>query len=218
MRWQLLSRPRTWGNLLPLGLIGGCCFAGVFAGLSGCEAVFGEFRRANPENCVNNPGACAADEVCNPVTQLCVRGDTDLPPPDLAGTTDMASPALPASWKQVASGTNTDLFSVWGPDPSNVWAVGLGGVIRKWDGATWSAQSSGTMNNLIDVWGADIKNVWAVGYGGTILRFNGMAWAAQTSNATNNFIGVWGSDVNNIWATGQANTVRKWNRAPTQRS
>lgn len=180
MRGQFLSRLWSLASLASLATFAGRTTAvsrttlgtfllvggSLFGGLLGCEAVFGEFRRGNPENCMSNPGACAADEVCSPVSQLCEPSDAGA----LDLGVDLASPVLATTWRQEASGTNTDLYSVWGVDTSNVWAVGLNGVIRKWDGAAWTAQASTTMNNLIDIWGADIKNVWAVGYSGTILK------------------------------------------------
>ena len=57
---------------------------------------------------------------------------------------------------------------MWGSDATNVWAVGDGGTILKWNGGAWSPQISGTAQFLYGVWGGDATNVWAVGNGGTI--------------------------------------------------
>lgn len=63
-----------------------------------------------------------------------------------------------------------DLAGVWGTDANNVWAVGAGGTILKWNGTAWAPESSGTTNSLDGVWGADANNVWAVGHYGAILH------------------------------------------------
>ena len=52
---------------------------------------------------------------------------------------------------------------------NNIWAVGSGGTIVKWNGVAWSTQSSGASNWLWGVWGTNVANVWAAGEGGTIV-------------------------------------------------
>ncbi len=64
-----------------------------------------------------------------------------------------------------------DLFGVWGSGPSDVWAVGWGGTILRWDGRAWARVSSGATVDLLGVWGSGPSDVWAVGEGGTILRY-----------------------------------------------
>lgn len=61
---------------------------------------------------------------------------------------------------------------MWGTDASNVWAVGTGGLVAKWNGTTWAMQSSGTTQNLTSIWGMNANNIWVVGLGGTILNAN----------------------------------------------
>ncbi len=116
-----------------------------------------------------------------------------------------------AVWAAQASGTPNTLRGTWGSDAGNVWAVGDGGTILKWDGSTWSAQTSTTTNALRAVWGTAVNSIWAVGDGGTILKFNGTAWSAQTSGTTNALRGVWSSDANNVWAVGNGGTILKFN-------
>lgn len=98
------------------------------------------------------------------------------------------------TWTQQTSGTTQDLREVWGSDPANVWAVGVGGTILKYNGTAWTAQTSGTTETLVGVWGTSSTNVWAVGNGGTILKYNGTSWTAQTSNTTADLRSVWGAD------------------------
>ena len=69
------------------------------------------------------------------------------------------------------SGTTNDLVSVWGSNASDLWVVGVGGVIQHGNGSNWTASNSGTTADLIGIWGSDSGNVWTVGEGGTILHY-----------------------------------------------
>jgi hypothetical protein len=114
----------------------------------------------------------------------------------------------PSNWCQQNPQSNgATLQSVWGADAKNVWAVGDGGTIVKWNGSAWSAQPSGTSKDLYGVWGSDASNVWAVGDGGTIVKWNGSAWSAQPSGTSKDLYGVWGSDASNVWAVGYSGTI-----------
>ena len=102
------------------------------------------------------------------------------------------------------------LNRIWGSDANNVWAVGDGGAVLRWDGSAWSPQSSGTAKNLYGVWGSSANNVWAVGAGGTVIWWDGTAWTARPSGTTSDLYGVWGSDASHVWAVGAGGTVLSW--------
>ena len=70
----------------------------------------------------------------------------------------------------MTSGTTNSLNGIWGSSSSNVFAVGSGGTILKYNGTSWSSMTSGTTNQLNSVWGSSGTNVFAVGIGGTILK------------------------------------------------
>ena len=117
----------------------------------------------------------------------------------------------PATWNIQAAGVTSALLGVWGTNTTNVWSVGDGGIILKWNGTAWSAQTSNVTSSLRAVWGVDVNNVWAVGDGGVILKWNGTVWNAQSSGTTNALRGVWGTDASNVWAVGDSGTILKWN-------
>jgi regulation of enolase protein 1 (concanavalin A-like superfamily) len=117
----------------------------------------------------------------------------------------------PAIWNAQTSGVSSSLLGVWGANTTNVWSVGDGGTILKWNGTAWSAQTSGIATSLRAAWGVDVNNVWAVGDSGVILKWNGTAWSAQTSGTANALRGVWGTDASNVWAVGDGGTILKWN-------
>lgn len=76
---------------------------GMTLGLSGCDTLWSGLLTADPRNCIRNPAACSAGEICDTVTEACVRphgiadlGDDLRNPPPLAcprpGYTQPGSP------------------------------------------------------------------------------------------------------------------------------
>jgi hypothetical protein len=63
------------------------------------------------------------------------------------------------------------ITGIWGSDPTDVWAVGYGGLIVHYDGSKWSMVPSGVDAGLDGVWGSASDNVWAVGTAGTIVHY-----------------------------------------------
>lgn len=85
-------------------------------------------------------------------------------------------PPLPA-----AAAAQVAVYKVWGRSASEVYAVGTGGVILRWDGAAWTSMDSPTDRTLFTVSGT-ADTLYAVGSSGTglILRDDGAAWADVT--------------------------------------
>ena len=96
---------------------------------------------------------------------------------------------------------------LWGSASNDVFAVGYGGTILHYDGATWSAMNSSTTNFLYGVWGSASNDVFAVGAGGIVLHYDGATWSAMTSGTISILIGVWGTSSNDVFAVGAGGTV-----------
>jgi hypothetical protein len=139
---------------------------------------------------------------------------TALAPSDGGGVGGDSNATCPGGWCLV-SGTTTSsgphLRGVWGTGPDDAWAVGVGGLILHWDGATWSETASGTAGDLHAVWAASTSDAWAVGGGGVILHWNGAAWTTvvQVGNGPG-FNAVWGAGSGDVWAVGDAGTAMHW--------
>src|SRR5262249_31055785 len=75
--------------------------------------------------------------------------------PDM-GSTMMPGPmTAPVEWVTQTSGTNEDLYKVWGSSNKNVLIAGYSGSILSSDGGgTWKAQSK-PGSRLVGLWGAD---------------------------------------------------------------
>jgi hypothetical protein len=117
----------------------------------------------------------------------------------------------PSAWAAQSSGTTQGLNAVWGTSGSNLFAVGLGGTIRHFDGAAWSPQSSGSAQDLYGVWGSGASDVYAVGLGGTILHYDGTSWSAVGSGTLQNLYAVWGSSAGDVFAVGSGGTILHYN-------
>ncbi len=100
------------------------------------------------------------------------------------------------------------LNGVWGNSSSNVFAVGEGGTILRYNGSRWdNITTTGTSENLYGVWGSSASDVFAVGWQGTIIRYNGSIWSPMTSGASNYLNGVWGSSASDVFAVGDYGTI-----------
>ena len=64
--------------------------------------------------------------------------DSDIatPPEDVSGS-DIAPPPPASPWKTVPLASTADLQSIWSAGGGAFWAVGLGGALLHYNGATW---------------------------------------------------------------------------------
>lgn len=156
--------------------------------------------------CRNNGQTCAPDELRDCETGACYR-----------------EPCTEGNFRPLDSQGAVSL-DVWGSAPNDVWMVGNGGMIRRWDGNGLVALTSGTTSNLSSVWGLDSKNiwvgaddgsdanhVWAVSSdSGQVSYWNGVTWTLQDTGTKRGLYAVWGSDSRNVWASGSTGKIVHW--------
>jgi hypothetical protein len=72
----------------------------------------------------------------------------------------------------------TPLAGVWGTSPTNVFAVGAGALLLRYDGTAWTASYIDVVGELTDVWGSVPSNVYLTmnDRSGRILHRCGPAW------------------------------------------
>jgi hypothetical protein len=102
-------------------------------------------------------------------------------------------------------------MSVWGPSPTDVYAVGgqpgtpddpSVGLALHFDGDDWSEQSLPADTAMLNwVYGVD-DLVFAVGQKGAIVRREGGEWTTETSPTDRTLWGVWGASLDELWAVG----------------
>ena len=98
---------------------------------------------------------------------------------------------------------------MWGAAADDVWAVGDGGTLAHYDGATWSAVASPTTQPLNAVWGSGPGDVWVAGY--AKLHYDGATWAVVGPPSPIEFA-VWGTGANDVYSAG-IEGVAHWNGA-----
>jgi hypothetical protein len=65
----------------------------------------------------------------------------------------------------------TEFAGRWGASAEDVWSVGEGGRVLRWNGTASIAVDSGTAQDLTGVYGVSASDVWVVGDAGTIVHF-----------------------------------------------
>lgn len=79
-------------------------------------------------------------------------------------------PGVPGAWTGGPISGAPTLFGVTGTGGDDVFAVGTGGVIVRWDGKTWSRSSVSGRRLLRGLCDDPSSGLWVVGSGGTVLH------------------------------------------------
>jgi hypothetical protein len=94
-------------------------------------------------------------------------------------------------FRPIETGTETDLYGVWGTSPDSFWVVGgdvypedgEGIVLHVVDGVAERVMDLPTEVSptaaFFKVWGTSDENLWIVGEQGHILHFDGVAWTLE---------------------------------------
>lgn len=160
-------------------------------------------------------GSCSSTDVFESSTNRCDEGDAYLHECTIESNCfqtrraqDLGSTYQP--WRIDASGSGTGLTAVWAANGSDVWVVGMQGLLlhRLTDG--WHPVSSPTTENLSGVWGSTADDVWAIGWNGTILHYDSHDWSSWPSPTVNHLVHLWGRSSTEIWAVGQAGTLLRY--------
>jgi hypothetical protein len=110
-------------------------------------------------------------------------------------------------WFAMASGTTSNLRSVWGSSASDVWAGGVSGTLLHYDGTSWSPISA-PISNVDSIWGSSSTNVWFVG-STTVLRWNGSTFNVFGFGGT--LLSVSGTSPTDVWVTGENTYLHRYN-------
>ncbi len=96
---------------------------------------------------------------------------------DVRGIVQERVPVLTdAGWQLEPTQLQADLHGIWGASSDQVFAVGQGGTILLWSGASWTPQTSPTHQTLRALAGRAAEDLWAVGDAGAVVHFDGQAW------------------------------------------
>jgi hypothetical protein len=111
------------------------------------------------------------------------------------------------TWTPESSGVTTALNAVWGPDPSDAYAVGAGGTILRRSASGWSAIDSGVHTALYGVWGSSVSDVYVVGAMGTILHTTDGIHFVPSLAPNADLYGVWGNGRGDVFVVGAGGTL-----------
>lgn len=115
-------------------------------------------------------------------------GDPSDAPGTWAPATASITPEVEPPWRRGVCGAEgwcwgyprpqgQRLNRLWGSGPQDVWAVGEGGLLLRYDGQRWSRIPSDTKESLVAIAGRGRGDAWAVGREGTLLRLSGDRWS-----------------------------------------
>lgn len=127
-------------------------------------------------------------------------------------TTLLIGNVYAGSWSIETSPTGSSLRSVFMVSANDGWAVGVGGVILRWDGVNWNTVSSPTTEHLYSVFMVSPTDGWAVGgfSGGVIIRWNGVSWNIFPLTLTYTLNSVFMVNANDGWASGVTGQIFRW--------
>ncbi len=119
-----------------------------------------------------------------------------------------------AAWAALESGTDRDLWGVWGASSTDLWLVGgevtgTWPLSLHWDGAAATEVPIEADQNLhggvalFKVWGIG-DDTWAVGDLGLVLRWDGTRWNENFGGekANDDFVSLWGEAADDVVAVG----------------
>jgi hypothetical protein len=114
------------------------------------------------------------------------------------------------SWSEDAEVPTTQhLRDVCIISETDIWAVGLAGVINHFDGTAWTQFASPVGVGLEVVWARSATEVYAAGASGTIMRYDGESWVVIASETTANLRDVFGFPGGDVWAVGVGGTIMR---------
>ncbi|WP_146651497.1 hypothetical protein [Labilithrix luteola] len=125
------------------------------------------------------------------------------------------------AWTSIDSQSKLAFRAIWGSSESDVWAVGEGGNIRRYQTGDPRFQriASPTPHTLRAIWGSGPSDVWMVGDEGTILHFDGTTVSESTAQfplgAKPHLRGVWGSGPSDVWIVGDGIVLHYTGRNPS---
>lgn len=121
-------------------------------------------------------------------------------------------------WTDVGPiGSAYQLFDVWGSSPTDIYAVGWGGEVVRFNGASWSevVPDGGEMAALRSISGTSPTNVIAVGrtndLRGLVVRYDGNGWSVWEHNGSEELYGVWVESPTSAFAVGSLGKILRLN-------
>jgi hypothetical protein len=118
---------------------------------------------------------------------------------------------------------STGLYGIWGSSASNIFAIGSGGKIVRFNGTSWTPMTSPTARLLVRLSGSSPTDVWAIG-DSVVVHFDGTQWkdvslgdnpSFMRSRAISNFqglfqLGIWARGPKEVYIGSDAGMIARW--------
>ena len=114
-----------------------------------------------------------------------------------------------STWTEPHHGSHLPTMALWGADSSNLWEVGLQGMVNRWDGHHWQRAGGEVGPNFFGIWGSAANDVWVVGSSGAIVHWNDTP-TPVASGTKNDLHAVRGFGAKDVWAVGDQGTILHW--------
>ena len=137
------------------------------------------------------------------------RYDSDDGKVDVTTIGEVKLKELPVAWSLFVDTDVQPWNDLWLLSPTDGFAVGGVGQIRRWNGSNWdTALASGTTKNLNAIHCSSASNCFAVGGSGQIIRWNGTMWSVYSPSPTpQNLNALFLLSKNSGWATGNSGVI-----------
>jgi hypothetical protein len=132
------------------------------------------------------------------------------PPPDGAEAADAAQAPPAGGWFWEVRPPRNAIHDVWASGPSDVWAVGEGGLLLHFDGERWTEVEAGVERRLREIWGATSDDIYVAMESSELLHFDGRNWSPVQTGASQALMGVTGTSATDVWAVGHAGQVLRF--------
>jgi len=132
-----------------------------------------------------------------------------------------------STWSRVDTGTEGDLWWVWGDGANTLFLSGAGGKVVTMDigaGTFTEHQAADPNLTLFGLWGTSATDVWTVGGNvnglrdGGIIHYDGTDWTevatvAPRDTTVRSAFKVWGTSPDDVWVVGTGALITHWDGA-----
>jgi hypothetical protein len=115
-------------------------------------------------------------------------------------------------WTVQSTPVTNSLWGVWGPSPTDVFAVGQGGTVLHYNGTSWQSMTTPAASTVwfYGVHGTSSNNVMAVGQSGGfgyVMSYNGSTWSRVVIDPVSQLNDVWFYSPSNRYFVGNGGTI-----------
>jgi hypothetical protein len=138
--------------------------------------------------------------------------------PDRAPGVDAEGSPAASGWFWEARPAQVAINAMWGSSPTDLWAVGQGGLALHDDGGAWLPVDTGVEAPLLDIWGSTADDIYITTGTEDLVHHDGRHWSLVDTGGPGSLTQLAGSSSSHVVAGG-ARLLRRfdgqrWNELP----